>query len=117
MNLGELVGSLLGGDTLGARQWVIDARRARFQWAREPRPTGLDPVGVVVAAGLAEMLAIRAGQVPPDWVHGIGPAPSPIYLVKAALSMPRLRRTCQEEGPEPLRRRAVLAPPEFLTVA
>jgi len=37
--------------------------------------------------------------------------------VRAALTMPRLRRLCEVEGPEPLRRRAVMAPPDFLTIA
>jgi hypothetical protein len=31
--------------------------------------------------------------------------------------MPRLRRLCESEGPEPLRRRGLFAPPEFLTHA
>ncbi|MEE8583936.1 MAG: hypothetical protein V3T83_03695 [Acidobacteriota bacterium] len=45
------------------------------------------------------------------------PVEEPVYLVRAALSMPRLRRLCRQEGPEPLRWRGILAPPEFLTMA
>ena len=41
----------------------------------------------------------------------------PVYLVRAAETMPRLRRSCETEGPEPLRARQVYAPPEFLTAA
>jgi hypothetical protein len=37
--------------------------------------------------------------------------------VAAAETLPRLRRLCEEEGPEPLRRRGLLAPPDFLTAA
>lgn len=32
-------------------------------------------------------------------------------------TMPRLRRSCEAEGPEPLRVRRIYAPPEFLTAA
>ena len=37
--------------------------------------------------------------------------------VRAADSLPRLRRLCEEEGPEPLRRRGLLVPLDFLTAA
>jgi hypothetical protein len=40
-----------------------------------------------------------------------------VFLVRAAESMPRLRRLCEEQSPEPLRRRRLLAPPDFLTAA
>ena len=43
---------------------------------------------------------------------------APAYKFDAAAeTMPRLRRACETEGPEPLRRRRLLAPPEFLTSA
>jgi hypothetical protein len=117
MNLGDLVRYLLGNDVLAARQWVADAGRFRLSWTSLPRPEGLDLVGLVVAAGVVELLASRAGQAPPAWTGGIGAAPAPVLLVRAAARLPRLRRLCEEEGPEPLRRRGVLAPPEFLTAA
>jgi hypothetical protein len=46
----------------------------------------------------------------------IDEAPNPIYLVRAAETMPRLPHSCETEGPESLRRRRVYAPPEFSTI-
>jgi hypothetical protein len=80
-------------------------------------PTDLDPVSLGVAAGVAELLAARVGQAPPPWASAVEAAPTPVFLVKAARTMPRLRQLCEQEGPEPLRRRRILAPPEFLQVA
>lgn len=117
MDLRDLIRALLSFDTLGARQWVADSVRQGIVWASVPMPTGLDRVSLAVAAGVAELLAGRAGQPPPSWTAGIDAVPTPIFLVRAARTMPRLRRLCEEEGPEPLRRRAILAPPEFLRVA
>jgi len=117
MDLRDLVRALLSFDALFARQWVADSLRGGFVWASVPEPAGLDAVGLGVAAGIAELLAARAGQAPPAWASGVAVAPTPVCLVKAARTMPRLRQLCEQEGPEPLRRRGILAPPEFLTVA
>ena len=117
MDLRDLVQSLLARDALSARQWVDDAKRGGLRWTTVSKPVGLDETALAVAAGVAELLAERAGQEPPLWVRSIGPAPEPVYLVSAALRMPRLRRSCLEDGPEPLRRRRILAPPDFLTAA
>ena len=116
MNLSDLVRALLAFDTLAARQWVTDSLRAGVVWASIPAPTDLDGVGLGVAAGIAELLAERAGQAAPAWASSVDAARSPVCLVKAARTMPRLRQLCELEGPEPLRRRGILAPPEFLTV-
>jgi hypothetical protein len=63
------------------------------------------------------MMAERQGKRPAAWTGAVPAAPRRVFLVKAAESMPRLRRLCEEEGPEPLRRRELLAPPDFLTAA
>jgi hypothetical protein len=117
VELNDLVRALLAHDTLAARQWVSDAGREGISWTLLPRPVGLDAVAMAVAAGLAEMLAARAGQAPPVWTKEVAAAPEPVFLVRASEHMPRLRRLCEEEGPEPLRRRRLLAPPDFLTAA
>jgi len=117
VDLRDLVRALLSFDALVARQWVADSLRGGFVWASVPEPAGLDAVGLGVAAGIAELLAARAGQAPPAWASGVAVAPTPVCLVKAARTMPRLRQLCEQEGPEPLRRRGILAPPDFLTVA
>jgi hypothetical protein len=117
MDLRELVGFLLGREALAARQWIADASREGFEWARVPEPEGLDPLALAVAAGVVEMMAERLAVPPPSWTAGVPAAPHRLYLVEAAEVMPRLRRLCEEEGPEPLRRRRLLAPPDFLTAA
>lgn len=117
MNLLDLVKALLSYDTLTARQWIADAERSGFVWTRVPAPRDLDPTASALAAGLTELLASRAGQAPPAWTAKVPPAPERVFLVRSAARMPRLRESCEKEGPEPLRRRGLLAPPDFLTIA
>jgi hypothetical protein len=116
MELPELVQALLSYDALAARQWVADSLRTNLSWKDVPRPRDLDEVGLGVAAGVAELLSLRAGQQPPAWVAAVAAVPQPIYLVRSVASMPRLKQLCDEESPEPLRRRRIYAPPEFLKV-
>ena len=117
MDLRDLVQALLRRDALTARQWVADAGRESMVWSDVPRPVGWTALELAVAAGVVELLASRADQIPPQWTATVGEAPAPVYLVRAAETMPRLRRLCETEGPEPLRWRHVFAPPEFLTIA
>lgn len=117
MRLDDLVAALLRHDTLAARQWVSDAGRTRFDWQSVAAPGETDPLARAIAAGVTELLARRAGQEPPAWTRSVPALAEPFFLVRAAASMPRLRRLCESEGPEPLRRRGLLAPPEFLTAA
>jgi hypothetical protein len=117
MDLRDLVSALLCFDALSARQWLADAQRSGLVWTDVPAPVGLDATELAAAAGIAELLAERAGQAPPPWARGVPPAPAKLFLVRAAASMPRLRSLCEQEGPEPLRRRGLLAPPEFLKIA
>jgi hypothetical protein len=117
MDLRDLVRALLQRDTLTARQWVADAAREPIIWVDVPRPVGWTALELVVAAGVAELLASRSAQRAPSWTTAIDEAPIPFYLVRAAETMPRLRQSCETEGPESLRRRRIYAPPEFLTIA
>src|SRR4051812_2632561 len=116
MDLTDLVQRLLAYDTLAARQWVADAQREHVVWSALTRPD-LDGVELSLAAGLAELLAARAGQTPTAWTAAVPGVAEPVFLVRAAETMPRLRHLCETEGPEPLRRRHLLAPPDFLTAA
>jgi hypothetical protein len=112
-----LIEALMTFDALAARQWVADAQRLPIQWSQIALPKGLSAERMAVTAGVVELLAQRAGQPSPGWTADVPKSPQPIYLVRAAESMPRLRRLCEEQGPEPLRKRQVMAPPEFLTLA
>jgi len=117
MDLRDLVRALLDFDGLEVRQWLADAQRSGLVWTEVPAPVGMDATELATAAGVAELLAERTGQAPPDWAASVPPAPERLFLVRAASSMPRLRYLCEREGPEPLRRRGLLAPPEFLSIA
>ena len=117
MDLRDLVAALLRRDALSARQWVADAAREGFDWSHVVEPHGLDTTGRAVAAAVVEMMAERAGSRPAAWTSGVPAAPERLFLVQAAEVLPRLRRLCEEEGPEPLRRRGLLAPPGVLTAA
>lgn len=117
MDLRDLVNALVRRDALAAREWVQDALADELDWSAIQEPAGLDPTERAVAAGVVELLADRSHQEPPRWTAEVPAAPSQLFLVRAAESMPRLRRSCLEDGPWSLRRRGVLAPPDFLTSA
>jgi hypothetical protein len=72
---------------------------------------------LAAAASLVELLALRLRQTPPPWTKDVGALPEPVYLLKAATSMKRLRELCEAESPEPLRKRGFYAPPNFLEFA
>lgn len=117
MDLRELVSALLAGDLLTARQCVADARRENVVWAYVEQPHDLDDQELPVAAGVAELLASRAGQLPPTWTTNVGPAQKPLVLDPGLEQMPRSFAHAKTFGPEPLRRRNLIALPDFLDVA
>ena len=117
MDLRDLVQALVRRDALSAREWLQDAVAEGMDWSAVQEPGGLDPTERAIAAGIVELLAGRSHTEPPRWTERVPPAPAQLFLVKAAETMPRLRRSCIEEGPWSLRRRGLLAPPDFLTQA
>jgi hypothetical protein len=116
MDLRDLVRAVLSNDLLTARQWVADAQRARIPWESLAKPSGLDQREMTVAAGLAELLATRAGAAPPPWAASIGPNREPLFLDPGLQDMPRTLAHAKAEGPEPFRRRNLIASPDFLTI-
>jgi hypothetical protein len=117
MDLDELVRAILAGDLLQARQWVADARRGGIQWERVAPPRGLDERGMTVAAGITELLALRASSVPPAWTAAFGPLEHPVILDPGLDQMPRSFAFASKNAPEPLRKRNLVALPDFLAVA
>jgi len=118
VDIADLSRALATFDALAARQFVADAGREGIEWSRVAAPSIEDPrEEMAIAASVVELLAERAGERAPDWTRTVPPAPQPIFLVRAAASMPRTRRMCEEESPEPLRRRRIFALPDFLTIA
>lgn len=114
--LAELVRALMRLDARTARQLVADATDRGEKWADFPFPTGLRGAEVSIAAAVIELLATRANELPPAWVQSIGPAPSPVWLISTE-RRPRLRARLLLESPEPLRRRSIYAPEDFLSAA
>lgn len=117
MNLADLVHALLNGDLLTARQFAADARRDCVQWERLEQPLGLTERELAVAAGIVELLASRSGSMPPPWTANVGAAPEQLILDPGLEQMPRSFARARSSGPESLRKRNLIAPPDFLDVA
>jgi hypothetical protein len=116
MDLRELVRAILAGDLLAARQWIADAQRAGVQWEKVRKPAGLDDREMSVAAGVAELLATRSGTTPPSWTASVGAVIEPLFLDPGLQDMPRTLAHAKSEGPEPFRRRNLIASPDFLSI-
>lgn len=117
MELPDLVRAVLAGDLIAARQWVADADRLGLEWERLSPPHGLSEREMVVAAGIAELLAQRRGATPPPWTLTVGSSAEPVILDPGLEKMPRSFAHAKREGPEPLRKRNLVALPDFLDVA
>lgn len=117
MNITELVRALVAGDLLKARQLVADARRTSVRWEALEQPIGLTDRELVIAAGITELLAFRAGGTPPAWTQAVGATDEIVVLDPGLEQMPRSFARAKASGPEPLRNRNLIALPDFLDVA
>lgn len=116
MALSELAHAVLAGDALVARQWVLDHRH--FEWSNVGQPSDLGPRELAIAAALVELFCDRAGAPRPAWTATVAAADDePLFLMRSAATLPRLRKRIELETPEPLRRRRLFAPADFLTAA
>jgi hypothetical protein len=118
LKIADVVKAALLCDGLVVRQWVADCRRERVNWTQITRPIELHDSNLSVAAGLVEMMAAAAGQAAPAWtstVPGIPATKPAVMLIPEGMS--RTRLMCEQIGPEPLRKRRILAPPDYLTIA
>jgi hypothetical protein len=116
MELRDLVRAILQGDLLAARQWVADAYRARLRWEHCKRPDDMDDRELAVAAGLAELLAERAGARPPSWTTSVGAHGEPVFLDPGIETMPRTLARAKSHAPDSLRKRNLFALPDFLEI-
>jgi len=117
MELRELVKAILRGDLLTARQWVADVQRSKLRWETVPYPHDLSGRELTVAAAVAELLAQRAGANPPSRTDAVGAEPTPLVLDPGLDQMPRSYTRARTAGPEPFRKRNLVALPDFLEVA
>jgi hypothetical protein len=115
--LRELVSALLAGDLLTARQWVADAHRADVHWEQMEAPADLTDREMSVAAAVVELLASRAGAKAPSWTETVGGVCDLLVLDPGLEQMPRSLARAKSAGPEPLRKRNIVALPDFLDVA
>jgi len=106
--------AILRDDSLMTRALAQDFLRRRPVFAEIPQPETDDPVLLAIAASLLELFALRTHQPAPKWTRQIGPVEPPRYLLKAAAHLRRLRDLCRDAAPEPLRRRHLYAPPDYL---
>jgi predicted secreted protein len=113
----QLAEAALNGESLLLRSLTQDLLRESPSLSQYPKPQTDDSRLLAAAASLVELFALRLHQPPPLWAKDVGALPEPIYLLKAAATMKRLRALCETESPEPLRKRGFYAPPNFLEFA
>ena len=104
----------LSGDALLARSLTQDLLRSKPKWADIACPAVTDAPTLALAAALLELFAARQAEQAPEWTRIVGALPEPVYLLTAARTMKRLRELCSQQSPEPLRRRNLFAPPNYL---
>ena len=114
MKIEDLATVVLEYDSLLARVLVQEYYDPKLALAGISKPATEDRDVLVTSAALLEMLSLRRGQNPPAWTSDIGSLLHSRYLLKSAASMQRLRRMCETEAPEPLRKRGLVAPANFL---
>ena len=108
--------ALLSGDDTTARQVVKDATRTGFSWSQAPAPDFKGSRGRAAYASVVELLALRAGHVPPPWTAGVGAAPAPLFLVQEAKTSKAFRRSSLTHTPECMKKRNVFALRDYLDV-
>ncbi len=116
MSIEQIARAALDGEALLVRSLVQDLLVSDLALAEIPKPSAKDDKLLATASAILELLAQRAGVEPPEWTAEIGAVSEPIYLVRSALTMRRLRELCERESPEPLRRRRLYAPPDYLAM-
>lgn len=113
----QIAAAILRDDSLATRALVQEFLRNQPVLADIPRPETDNPILLVVAAALLELFSLRTQQPAPEWTQHVGAAEQPLYLLKSAAHMRRLRDLCLNAAPEPLRRRRLYAPPDYLAFA
>jgi len=110
----QIVEAVLQDDNLLTRTLVQEFLRNHPILTDIPKPEMHDAISLTVAAALLELFSLRTQQAAPDWTQQVGPAEEPRYLLRSVTTMRRLRDLCRDAAPEPLRRRRLYAPPDYL---
>ena len=115
--LEQLARAALGRDSLQLRSLAQDFLRENDHLSDYSRPEINDVRILGTAAALIELFALCQKQAPPSWTQDVGPLPEPFFLRESAEKFKRLRAQCETQAPEPLRKRHLYAPPNFLEFA
>ena len=115
--LEQLAEAALNRDNLLLRSLAQDWLRDNPRLSEVPELRVRDPRILSAAASMVELFAQRQRQDPPAWVKDVGPLSEPVFLLQSAAKMKRLRELCETQAPEPLRKRRLYAPPNFLEFA
>jgi hypothetical protein len=107
----QLALTVLERNEIEARSLAQEILRTRVSTIAAPNRAPNDVV-LIMAAALAELLASYQGVAPPSWTAQVGAMPQPLDLLPAR--HPKLREELLRHVPEPLRRRDILAPEDFL---
>ena len=102
-------------DSLRLRELVLELLRSHPDLSLIAPLENASAQERAVLAGILELLALRHGMVAPSWTVGASNF-EPFFLLAAEV-MPRLRELCESKSPEPLRKRHLYAPPNFLEFA
>jgi hypothetical protein len=109
--------AILAYNDLYARAYTMEWLYYDLPFADIPRPNTTNPTVMIVAAAIVELLATRAYQTPPAWVFTVGRLDEPFFVVRLRPNESFTRNLCLTEAPEPLKRRNIFAPPNYLTFA
>lgn len=115
--LEQLAQAAIDRNSLQLRSLAQDWLDENTLMSETPRPSTDDTRVLATAASLIELFAQRRQQNPPLWVEEVGLLPEPLFLLESAENMKRLRELCETQSPEPLRKRRLYAPPNFLEFA
>ncbi len=110
----ELAEALLARDDFRLRLLTQGWLRQSPRFSMVTAPETDDPRILVAAAALVELLAGRFNQPPPTWTTSSGSLGEPFFALPWAERPGFTRDLCLNESPEPLKRRNIFAPPNFL---
>ncbi|MCP5100726.1 MAG: hypothetical protein GY943_34690 [Chloroflexi bacterium] len=113
----QIVQAALAQEALLLRSLVQQFLRSNPRFEELPVFNMEDPIKFALAAAIIELLAEQTKQIPPSWTVDAGSLPEPMFLLKSAAKMKRLRQLCVEESPLPLKKRGFYAPPNYLSFA
>lgn len=113
----NIVEAALAQDALQLRSLIQQFSRTNPNFGELPMFATNNPTKFALAAAILELLAHQANQEPPAWTSQAQALSEPMFLLKSAAKMKRLRQLCIEESPPPLKKRGFYAPPNYLNFA